>query len=178
MLAVSDLKVDKIALNETRLTRRLTLRVPGFSCYRSDCRPDGSGQGVAILVRADLEHSLVSTPPTQNLEAIGISLKLSSGINTIYSVYQSPNKTLLPSDIGALMSSGNQILMMGDLNARHPYWSPGPINTHGKTIFDLMMSDELTVFSPSEPTLVHYNGESLPTNPDLLITKNISAVES
>lgn len=176
-LAVSDLNVDIIALNETRLTGRLTLKIPGFSCYRIDQHPNGSGQGVAILVRADIDHSVVASPPTHNLEAIGISLPLKDGNITLYSVYQSPNRTLLASDISALMASGNKLLIMGDLNAKYPYWSPGPINQHGTTLYELMVNDEFIIHAPNDPTLVHYRGELKPSIPDILLSKNIYTIE-
>lgn len=175
-LAVSDLNTDVLAISETRLTARSKLDMKGFACYRKDKRCNGTGQGVAILVKADLMHSLITVPNTLNLEAIGISLKLPCGDIVIFSVYQSPNMPLLVSDIDVLMATGNRVLLMGDINAKHPYWSPGPPNVHGKRLYEHMLNSDYIIHYPQDPTLVHYRPELKPSTPDILLTKNFNTI--
>lgn len=176
---VSDLNIDIIALNETRLTGRLVLQIPGFSCYRADRRSDGAGQGVAIMARADIDHSPIDIPLIYNLEAVGIRLQLANGNISLYSVYQSPNLPLFTmlNDIKALMNTGARVLVMGDLNAKHPYWSPGSANHRGNLVYELMLHDEVIVHAPSDPTLVHYRSEHDPSTPDLLLTQNVHTIQ-
>lgn len=173
-LAVNRLNVDIIAVCETRLTYRLTLNIPGFVCYRRDKHRDSIGQGVALIVRSDLAHSLIQSPHTQNLEAVGISLNLTNGNVKIFSVYQSPNLPLIASDLDSIMSSGPKVLAMGDMNSKHPLWSPGPSNTRGIKLYEHMLSSEYIVHAPLEPTLVHYCADYSPSIPDIILCKNFN----
>lgn len=68
-LAVNVLSVDIIDICETRLTSNLSLNLPGVTCHRQDKHHSGSGQGVAVLVRKDLDHSVLTTPKTSKLYA-------------------------------------------------------------------------------------------------------------
>ncbi|VVC92739.1 unnamed protein product [Leptidea sinapis] len=145
-LAVSVLNVDIIALCETRLTNRLKLNIPGFYCYRQDKHCSGTGQGVAILVRSDIPHSTLPIPTTTNLEAVGILIQLTKTNIAVISAYQSPNKLLLTSDLNAILACGTQVLIMGDLNAKHPYWSPGTLNSRGNTLYHHMLDSEFIPF--------------------------------
>lgn len=169
---VSQLSVDIVALNETRLTPRMKLNFPGYAIYRQDKHSRDFGQGVALLVKLDIEHSLVPTPLTSNLEAIGIKLNIQNCNYTIFSVYQSPNLSLETSDIDALLKSDNCVLLMGDFNAKHENWSPGIKNPRGDKLFNHMINHDFVIYAPSESTLVHYQ-DYKPSTPDLVIASNI-----
>ncbi|VVD04376.1 unnamed protein product [Leptidea sinapis] len=143
-LAVSTLKVDIIALCETRLTNRLKLNIPGYISYRQDKHRNGFGQGVALMIRSDLVHNLIQTPNTENLETIGISLNISNETITIFSIYLSPNLPLITKDIDNIMSSGTKVIAMGDLNSKHPLWSPGPSNNHGRKLLTCLVTNILS----------------------------------
>lgn len=175
-LAVGELNVDIIALCETRLADRSRINIPGFTCYRADKRGNGSGQGVAILVRVDIAHFITPALATQNLEAIGVSLNLPNGEVMVCSVYQSPNLPLLTSDLDLLVATGNRLLIVGDFNAKHPYWSPGPTNPHGKKLLEYVVNNDIIIHAPSEPTLVHYRTGLSPSTPDLLLAKNVHSI--
>ncbi|VVD03630.1 unnamed protein product [Leptidea sinapis] len=156
-LAISKLNADIIALCETKLSKRLTLDIPGYICYRADKRSDNTGQGVAILVRADLPHNLVCPPQTLHLEVVGITLISQNSSVVIYSVYQSPNLPLIKSDLDLLMSSGSKVVVMGDLNSKHPLWSPGVGNTRGKTLYEHMVANDYTIHAPQNITTLSSN---------------------
>lgn len=172
-LVVSELNIDVVGLCETRLTDRHIFNIPGFTCYRRDKRENGTGQGVAILVKSDLVHNLAPVPATLNLEVIGASIKLDNSNLIIFSIYQSPNMPLLTSDLDLLLATGNRVIIMGDFNAKHPYWSEGCPNLHGKRLFEHMLNNEYVIHGPLDPTLIHYRAELKPSTPDLLLTNNL-----
>ena len=120
-LVVSDLNVDIIAICETRLTDRINLNLPGFTCFRSGKHPSGRGQGVALFIKTNLEQSRLNTVDTQYLEVIGVRLHLCGCNYSIFSVYQSPNLTFLKKDLDLLLEVDNRVLTTGDLNAKHEF---------------------------------------------------------
>lgn len=174
---VSDLSIDVIALNETKLTQRINFNLPKYACHRSDKHPSGSGQGVALLVRADIPHTLVSVPLTQNLEVIGIKLNCENCDITIFSVYQSPNSNLLPNDLDLLLEFSSKVLIMGDLNAKHDQWFPGLKNSRGRVLFNHMLDHDYQIYAPTGPTLTHYQSNFTPSLPDLILANNIHGIE-
>lgn len=165
-----------VAISETRLSNRITLKLPGFSCYRHDKHHSGKGQGVAILVKSDLKHSLLCTPETKNLEAIGVKLEINQRSFILFSVYQSPNLLLDTSDLDLLLKLENQVLLMGDLNAKHDYWFPGMKNPNGNLLFKHFSQGDYQIHAPDSPTLVHYRLELRKSLPDLILSRNINNI--
>lgn len=173
---IKGIDIDVICICETRLTERMIFNLPGYKCYRADKHTSGRGQGVAILVRLNIIHNLLPPIKTVNLEVVGVNVELLSGKIAISSVYQSPNLPLLPSDLSNILSNSQKSIIMGDLNAKHSSWSPGPPNTHGRTLFEHMLTSDYTILAPDEPTLVHYRPELTPSVPDLVISLNVNNI--
>lgn len=174
--ATRGVSVDIVALCETRLTNHISLPTPGFFCYRQDKHFSGRGQGVALLVRKDLTHSLLSLPKTTNIEAVGIRTYLSGIEHVIISVYQSPNLPLLQTDLDLLLRVAPRVLIAGDFNANHSYWHSSYTNTRGRTLFRHMLNNDYSIHVPDIPTQVNYSAEHNPTNPDLVLCSNIKHI--
>lgn len=179
-LAVSDLSVDVIALSETRLPLDAPFDIPGYICYRKDKHDDGRGQGVAILIKSDLKHERVKLPYTHNMEAIGIVTNVTGTKIIILSIYQSPNLPLLTEDLDALLGLSDHVLIMGDFNANHELWHKTNKfkNTHGKILFEHMVENDYVIHASPTPSLVHYRPELQPTNPDLVLARNITNISN
>lgn len=143
-LAVSKLSIDIIALCETRLSPNSVISTPGYTLHRLDKHPNGHGQGVALLIKTDIEHLSIIAPKTRHMEVIGVEITSSNKRLTILSVYQSPNLPLDPSDIDNLLNIGPNVLMMGDFNSRHPHWFCRDSNTRGRLLFHHMLQNSHT----------------------------------
>lgn len=170
---VSDLAVDVVAICETRLGRNVNLVIPGFKCYRQDKHPSGGGQGVAIFVKTEIQHFPISTPSTVHMEAVGVQLRISGEDHIILSIYQSPNLPLVTSDLSNILRLGPKMILAGDLNAKHPFWSNGAANPRGNTLLNHMQEHEFIIHAPVDSTLVHYSDGPQPSTPDLVITYNV-----
>lgn len=175
---VSSLNTDVIAISETRLSSNVHFQLPGYKCYRSDKKMCGKGQGVAILIKTDIDHNVIKSPITKNLENVGIEIRFSCNSYLLYSIYQSPNSALVTKDLDALFSSGRNVIVMGDFNARHPAWYGTDYNERGKALFKHMLLSNFTIHAPAEPTLVHYRPDLKPTLPDLVLSSNIYNVSA
>lgn len=173
---VSALDIDIIALCETRISHNVSLKTPGFHCYRQDKLAEGRGQGVAILIKSDISHVPVTMPRTHNLECTGIQLCLSGKNVTFIAAYQSPNLPLLCSDLDVIIDTYPSLVLMGDLNTKHPYWNCSTANLHGKILFNHMINNEYDVCAPSTPTLIHYDCSRIPSIPDVVVAKGIQGI--
>lgn len=170
---VSELSIDIVALSETRISPHFNLHTPGFTCYRQDKKPDGHGQGVAILVKSDIIHTSLKIDITQNLECIGIKIALSNHEIAFISAYQSPNLALLSTDLDTIINAHSRTLIMGDLNTKHPYWHCSSTNAHGSTLFNHMINNEYDIHAPYCPTLVHYHSSHTQSTPDIILANSV-----
>lgn len=176
-LAIFKLSSDVIAISETRLGKQVPVVLPGYRCYRQD-KLNLRGQGVAIFVKVEVPHSQIKTPKTVNMEAVGIELNISGKKIVIFSVYQSPNLTLLQQDLDSLLNYNRRVLLVGDFNARHPHWCrASKSNRHGRILFDHMLVSNYVIHAPPNPTLVHYNTDLQPSTPDLTVASNIYEID-
>lgn len=175
-LAVSDLSVDVIALCETKLTSNIAIKTPGFNCYRSDKNQNGRGQGVAILIKSNIQHSIIVVPSMKNLEAIAIKIHLSGREVIIVSAYQSPNLPLVHADLDNLFSLGSNVLICGDFNANHDYWNSSYCNTRGRSLFRHMLFNNYFIYAPSKPTQLNYRADLNPTTPDLILASRTDLI--
>lgn len=178
-----DLAVNKpfdiVALCETRISNNITLNTPGYTCYRQDKHRSGRGQGVALLVRTNIQHTEVRMPLTTHIEAVGIELTSTANKNLIViSIYQSPNLKFIPNDLDKLLNLGPNVLIMGDFNAKHKSWSCSQENKTGNVLYNHMINRNFIIQAPSTPTLVHYRLEHKPSTPDLVISKNVHSIEN
>lgn len=175
-LAVSTLCVDVVALCETKLSPNVQIIFPGFTCHRQDKHNYDRGQGVAILVKNNIEHSLLCLPHTEHIEAVGIKTEISGIEFIIISVYQSPNLPLLVNDIDLLLSLGPRVLLMGDFNANHEHWHKGLGNIHGRRLFHHMLDRDFIIHASKTPSLIHYRGDHNATNPDLVLSLGVDHI--
>ncbi|KAG7299270.1 hypothetical protein JYU34_017831 [Plutella xylostella] len=177
-LAVSTLRADVISLCETRLSLKSQLNFPGFAFYRQDKHTNGRGQGVAILIKDNIHHSVVDIPKIENIEAIAIKIILSGIDHIIVSIYQSPNLPLLANDLNKLFGLGPRVLLVGDFNANHDHWIKGTNNAHGRMLFLHMLNHDYVIHASSSPTLTHYRANHTPTNPNLALALNINKLSN
>lgn len=168
-----DLSIDIVAISETRLSPNACLDTPGYTLYRQDKHANGKGQGVAILIKHNIVHSVIKIPLTKVLEAIGVQVTVSESKIVIISAYQSPNTELVTGDIDLLFNLGSKVIIVGDFNACHHMWHCPFINARGKKLEEYLLNNDYSLYAPTNPTLVHYVDNYRPTTPDLCLTKNV-----
>ena len=115
----------------------------------------GSGPhgGAGVLVRSEFSH--VRYALNTQLEAVAVKIQLDK-MCTVCSVYFSPNCQPVRSDMDDLLSQlEDPFIIMGDLNARHPYWGDGFRNAKGRLLEDVISSTDLDIINDGRPTHFH-----------------------
>ena len=166
-------------ISETHLTSNDRFYHPEYRTYRLD-RSDGRrGGGVAIVVRRGVSHRLLPCPRTKTIESIAVELFLSGRRLVIVSVYfpgSSDPRTLslYRRDLEILSGLGTDVLIGGDLNARHPFWGCAGTNAAGTVLFQEAIGGDMFLHFPDSPTHFPHSG-STPSTLDLLLTKGFPA---
>lgn len=146
-------------VTETKLTKKTDhINIVNYNCYRNDKDAINPGGGVAIFINKRL-NSLVTTcdvdySKIKNTEALAIMI----GDIMFIAVYKPPQIDLNYDDFEILYNLHDQIIIGGDINARHPAWGDTNINKTGKALinnvitnkfkFNIHHSDEPTYYSP------------------------------
>ena len=117
---VSDINIDIISLNETRLDESITnnsLSIPGYNIYRKDRNRNGGG---ALLY---INDNLLSEYTDFNFvtETVWSAVKVRGKTIAIGSLYRPPSSTsqyfeAIIEDIEKIMNLGHELVILGDFN--------------------------------------------------------------
>lgn len=148
---------DVACIQETKLSPSHDLRIPNYSVYRVDKKGrtnvPASG-GTAVLVKQGLTHELIQTPETVS-QTTAVRLAMGRGESvTIVSVYVPCGRGEgISEDIRSLLSIDRQVIIAGDFNAHHGYWNCSRDCAAGRSLYDLIISEDLNMAFPNAPTI-------------------------
>lgn len=113
---------DIIALQETYLSDKNKLIIPGYKIFKSVRNRNPRGGGVAIIAKEDLEPYLIDNSNLtgfENTEFVTISVRFRNSTRlNVTSVYIPPSKQIIHNELQTIFSN-NVSIVMGDFNCRH-----------------------------------------------------------
>lgn len=171
---VQEKKVDIILLNETHLSTNKNFKLPNFSTYTTNKimvngRPPAGG--TAILVNRKFSHIQVKIH-TNSITNTTIQMRLGQYDIRIISVYKSPSTPLQTKDIENLLDSQQNVIIAGDLNAKHRSWNSLKNNLAGKTLNKYLNTrTDTTVAAQTSPTRYPTDVRHSPDILDIAIMK-------
>ena len=131
-------KIDIILLNELRIKKNKKLKIRGYTTIRRD-RNDNSGHGgVAILIKNSIDYKEINPITDCSIEHAIIQLPNKLTIM----IYNTPQNNFTYDDILTLTKIGKKVLLIGDFNATHQYWSCNRNNANGRTLLNVINSTE------------------------------------
>ena len=109
-----------VFLSETHWKNEYTIKFSTYNSYLLN-RP-GQGGGVAILVKKAIQTNILTLPNLQNLEVVGVSVKLNDSIIDLISVYCPNGNQCYTKEIELLFNtSRNKAIIGGDFNGHTSY---------------------------------------------------------
>ncbi|GBP87584.1 RNA-directed DNA polymerase from mobile element jockey [Eumeta japonica] len=168
--------IDIVLVQETLLKPNSpkSCTLAGYVQLRTD-RTDAPLGGTAVYYKRSLQCCPIDLPTLSNIEATGCRLAM-TGHRTlvIVSIYLSPSKKLLRSDIEALLALGDAVILFGDFNCKHTNWGCAVSNPGGNKLAKLSRKLKFDIVAPLTPT--HYPDDlvSRPSTIDIAITKEIA----
>lgn len=167
-------KPDIFFLIETLLKphNKINFRNPEYRLYRQDRPGDTGGGGIALLIKNGIKFKILQ----QNNSSIEhIAIPFDSKIK-IVGAYNPPDNKLTLTDFHNLFNSHNKVLVVGDLNCRHPQWDQyaNYPNANGNTLTKFCDYSECNIFHTTEPTHFPFQTNHTPSTIDLAIGKNIN----
>jgi exonuclease III/ribonuclease HI len=167
---VADHSYDIICLQETKLSEKWKLNLPGYSVVRKD-NIDGlkASRGLATLIRDNLSYTVLEGPAGIECQVINIAMARSH--MTVVNVYLPPFKTVAEEPDRTAFSrlfDHNNCVIMGDINARSLTWGSSEANQRGLMIESVIEEKNFVVLNSGKPT--HYWHVGPPSHIDVSLT--------
>lgn len=178
--------IDVCLISETMLNESISIKHREFYCYRND-REHNRGGGVAILIRKNVQHSLLPPINTSLIENIGVKIRTINGnyIN-IYSCYfpggsagrDNRKKIQFKSDLQKFYSSSEQFVIGGDFNSRHNLWGCQRSNCWGNLLFEKLDTENFQIIYPSDHTYIPSDPRRQASTLDFFLTNIYNSLSS
>ena len=165
--------VSIAALQETKLTKNSKLSTPRWACVRTD-RPKGKGGGIALLVKKNVNFTVVTLPTAPNgdtIEQQAIAVKLGNKDLTIVNCYIPPQSSCTTRYKASLqhLTTLQSTLLLGDIKDHNELWDTrGTTDTRGDEIAEEIINSDWVILNEDVPTRSPANGPE--TSPDISLT--------
>lgn len=171
-LLLRDNNIHIACIQETYLSNGTKVHLENYSLYRHD--RDTHGGGVAIAVRNNIRHELLSVINTGTIENISVAVYTGQRKIVITSAYSPHHSEHFLNDIILLASGDGERMIFGDFNAMNADWHCETNNASGNALFNYINSSDFILHAPGSPTPTHYpHSGANPSTIDLLLT-NVS----
>jgi hypothetical protein len=174
---LQDLKVflkmhdtDILTISETKLLNSDNVKIEGYNILRKQRDTNTRGGGVAIILKTDIPFTIVRLPATV-FECTAI--KLAHNNITVISIYNRPLNKFRQTDLDQIVNSSNNVIIAGDINARHIDWGNSYNNTNGITLKNYIDSHAVTINHPMTHTHFPANNND-PSTIDFFLLKNVT----
>ena len=164
-LYISENSPDVVLLNSTSLTNtnnnKNCLSKIKMLNYKTYLTPQNAQSGSAILVKKNLDHSLI---PILSPESIAVKISTSTGQIIFFTTYIPPRTNRINSlDFQRLISMNLPILFAADFNAIHPHFGhQGRSNHRGELLYHICKLYNLDFLGPDFHTFRSGNRKGKP----------------
>lgn len=152
--------IDIASIQEIWLKPTEEYRIKGYKIVKK-CREEGFG-GVGILIRENIDYTVLTLPQWEPIEAVAIKTKNLSTNFVIFSIYIPPDRSLCSQEqekiceiFRYIENITDEVILAGDFNARHPLWEKGAKPCEkGKIIFTELEKSKLVLLNDGQCTTI------------------------
>lgn len=164
-------RISITMVNETHLTSKSRVSIPGYSVYRTDREGDTPYGGTALIIKKNIKHTYMDMK-TEHIEATAAKITLSNRkVLKVIAVYKRPSKSLLKTDLETLFAENIPTLVAGDLNSKNMEWGCGKTNQNGRVLKNILQEKEWRLHAPDRPTHIPRKPGAMPDILDIVLTK-------
>lgn len=150
MNVLQENQIEVAAITETRTRPGEKFYLKNYKIYRED-RKDKRGGGVMLLVKDDICSTKIEYKSLGGqVEATGALIEHNNQKIEFVSMYV-PSGNIKKEFLGNI-GENNKVLIIGDLNAKHPVWGSRIKNERGKQLLRIANEENFIVESPEDAT--------------------------
>lgn len=182
-LFLDEHKPDILMIAEHCLSSHHRFELDGYIIHRQN-RGNDRKRGTAIIVRDNI-HSERFRVDTPNIENTAIRVKRPNGTTiSVVCLYSRPTSAFSASNLASLdeLTREGEVLVGGDLNAKHPDWGGTVTDTRGRCLHGFLLGcPDLDIVRTNGPTRITPTTQSyidlFMASPGLGITGNSNVVQ-
>ena len=165
--------IDILCINESWLNANQKLKIQNYDIIRLD-RINERGGGVCIIINKKINYQIVSLNTNEEIQVVKIfDQLLCAGDFYIVNYYKSPRITEFdPLLLSKIADLGDNVLLLGDLNAHSSMWSSRLTNKAGEQIVDFIFEKDFCLLNDESPTYQPMH------NPDYKATLDLALASS
>lgn len=168
--------VELILIQEVKNLTKRGLSLCNYSMYftpRIDNGEPSRFGGTSVYVRNNISSCLVPVNNLNTIEVTACRISVSHSHIFVVSFYARHGGSVanFEADLTTLFSLGNNVIVIGDFNARHPAWNDLYTNNYGRIINNFCAQNNIAIHSTSTPTHISPDGDG--SFIDFCLTKNI-----
>lgn len=172
-------KPEVVLINETFINQQHNVSFRDYNFIRNDKIPNELGRGTGILIKSNIKHESVDTT-TWKLKTLETSAVIIHTMHSHFFVicayrYHKNDSALEIEDLNKIvmefrMSNSSQLIIGGDLNARHVNWGNNNNCINGTRLNQwIQNTQDFKLISTEEPT---YYNQTYSSFLDVFITSN------
>ncbi|CAF0713691.1 unnamed protein product [Brachionus calyciflorus] len=128
--------IDILCINESWLNANQKLKIQNYDIKRLN-RINERGGGVCIIINKKINYQIVSLNPNEEIQVV-----------KIYDKHLCADPLLL----SKIADLGDNVLLLGDLNAHYSMWSSRLTNKAGEQIVDFIFEKDFCLLNDESPT--------------------------
>ena len=157
---------DIILINSHGLIDNATLKLQHYIVHQNN-KDNEIHNGTAIAIRQNIKYKLIEDFYT---DMLGVTIETREGPIHIVTTYVPPRyQHIHYPDFYNVLNKQEPVYILGDLNARHPYFGHGNTNTRGILIMHLINREHAIHLGPQFPTFITHRSA---TTPDIILANN------
>ncbi|KAK9717087.1 Endonuclease-reverse transcriptase [Popillia japonica] len=166
--------IDILLVSETFLKPGHKFALPGYSVCRVD-RLRTKGGDTLNAMRSHLRHVYPEPPEMTSLEAAVAVVEVRAvGPIRVFSTYAPPSRPFSADNYQSIFSYDEPTLVIGDLNAKHPFWGCRVSNGFGKHLLQFLNGCDVRVHAPEETT--YFSANFRPDILDIALSRGLTSV--
>ena len=144
-----------VTINESKIRKQHTIRIPNYHVIRKDRENPGRGVGggVAILIRKDIKFNQLDTSEFDE-EFLAISFESDKSKIASATIYNPLGTSPSVENFKFILNKYPDSIFMGDYNSKHDFFGCKKYNKEGDILFNIL--EELNLIVTNDGTPTHY----------------------
>lgn len=163
MVLCGRLEIDVLLLQETKITPRQNVRIPGYSLFRNDRTNNGGGVVIGVKKVKDINNrdkfnarriQIVDDERT-NAEMVGVKISLSGRDIALWSIYIPYTASIRFEDLNRVfVNNAYGLLVGGDFNAHWTVWGGNNNDGRGRKLYEWCENNDLVILNDGRTTRI------------------------
>lgn len=179
LITLQEKRIDIALISETHFTNSYSLNIPGFRLHYTNHPDETAHAGAAIYVRSSLISHPLQKFQTDYIQSCAVSIIINNIPVSIAAIYCPPKHNISTNQFNIYFNTlGHNFIVGGDINSKNIQWGCRVTNPRGNSLLHSVISKNLQVISPTNPTYWPTSSRKRPDILDIFVTKIPSTLHS